>query len=71
VTDRGLKAAVTAQVHAAMSELVQWEEGNFAFHMVDPGEAPVDDTPEVVRVDMSVEQVLLEAMRRLDEQRRT
>jgi hypothetical protein len=39
--------------------------------MVDPGEAPVDDTPEVVRVDMSVEQVLLEAMRRLDEQRRT
>lgn len=71
VTDRGLRAAVTSQVHAAMSELVQWEEGNFAFHMVDPGEAPVDDTPEVVRVDMSVEQVLLEAMRRLDEQRRT
>jgi hypothetical protein len=67
INERGLRAAIIAQIHASMAELIAWEDGNFSF---DKDEAVTDRDPGGVRVELATEMVVLEALRRVDEQRR-
>jgi tetratricopeptide (TPR) repeat protein len=67
INERGLRAAIIAQIHASMAELIAWEDGNFSF---DKDEATTSREPGGVRVELACEMVVLEALRRVDEQRR-
>jgi hypothetical protein len=67
INERGLRAAIIGQIHASMAELIAWEDGNFSF---DKEEGTMDADHGGIRVELACEMVVLEALRRVDEQRR-
>jgi hypothetical protein len=67
INERGLRAAIIGQIHASMAELIAWEDGNFSF---DKEEGTMDADHGGIQVELATEMVVLEALRRVDEQRR-
>lgn len=67
INERGLRAAIIAQIHAGMAELISWDDGNFWFHS---GAVEVPGDHGGMHIELSTEMVVLEALRRVDELRR-
>lgn len=58
-----LKSAVTEQAKEVIYEIVRWQDGSFTFYT---GRKP---SPQEVRIDIPLDHLMLEGLKRLDEER--
>lgn len=63
IDEAGLRTAITEQVKEAIYEIVRWQDGSFTFYK--------DRRPSAqeVRIDIPLDHLMLEGLKRLDEER--
>jgi len=65
MTDVDLRRAVIEQIKDVIFEVVRWQDGTFTFQT---GEKPVS---QEIRIDIPLDHLMLEGLKRLDEERDT
>jgi hypothetical protein len=63
IDEAKLKAAVTEQAKEAIYEIVRWQDGSFTFYK------DRQPSPQEVRIDIPLDHLMLEGLKRLDEER--
>lgn len=63
IDENMLKNAVTEQVKEVIYEIVRWQDGSFSFHR------DRKPSPQEVRIDIPLDHLMLEGLKRLDEER--
>jgi hypothetical protein len=65
IKEAGLRSAVVEQIKDVIYEIVRWQEGIFSFYR---DNKPV---PQDILIDIPLEHLMLEGLKRLDEERET
>jgi len=63
IDETKLRCAVIEQVKEVIFEIVRWEEGSFSFYK------DKKPAPQEVRIDIPLDHLMLEGLKRLDEER--